>query len=113
LKRSTKPGGEAFSAAEFPRLRDFFSGYLHEDFQDEYGSAAGAARGFCGDGNNEEVRQTREEWTRLRRDLANRPLSELRAALQELGGAWRPANENELRSVDAAFAESGPGHPTV
>ena len=36
-KKQTAVG---FDANEFPVLKEFFSGYLHEDFSDEYGSAA-------------------------------------------------------------------------
>ena len=104
MKRDKENKKVAFAAAQYPRLREFFSAYLHEDFQDEYGSAAGAATAFCVDASVEEVRETREEWTKLRTSLAGRPISELREALQKLGGAWRPRDENELRGMDDAFA---------
>ena len=104
MKRDTENQKVAFAAAQYPRLRDFFSAYLHEDFQDEHGSAAGAATAFCIDGSTEEVRETREEWAKLRKSLAGRPIPELREALQKLGGAWRPQDEDELRGVDNSFA---------
>ncbi len=107
MKRDKGKKAVVFSVAEYPWLRDFFSAYLHEDFQDEYGSAASAARAFCRDGNIEEVKKTREEWVKLRKNLANQAIPELHEALRRLGGAWRPQGEDELRSVDAAFAEKG------
>ena len=103
MKRDKQNKKAAFAAAPYPRLRDFFSAYLHEDFQDEYGSAAGAATAFCTDGSINEVRETREEWAKLRQSLADWPIPELREALQKLGGAWRPQDENEVRGVDEAF----------
>jgi hypothetical protein len=107
LKRDKVKKAAVFSVADYPWLREFFSAYLHEDFQDEYGSAASAARAFCSDANVEEVKQTREEWVKLRKSLANRAIPELQEALRRLGGAWRPQGEDELRDVDAAFAEKG------
>jgi hypothetical protein len=105
LKRDKGKKATIFSVAEYPWLRDFFSAYLHEDFQDEFGSAASAARAFCSDGKIEEVKQTREEWVKLRKSLANRAIPELHEALRRLGGAWRPQGEDELLGVDAAFTE--------
>ena len=104
MKRDTENKKVAFAAAQYPRLRDFFSAYLHEDFQDEHGSAAGAATAFCVDATVDEVRETREEWTKLRKHFADRPIAVVCEALQKLGGAWRPLDENDLRGVDEAFA---------
>lgn len=99
------------NAAEFPCLREFFSGYLHEDFVDEYGSAAGAARAFFGDASLEEAATTREEWAKLRQILAGQPITEVHAALHKLGGAWRPVEPQELETMDAAFrAKKADGH---
>jgi hypothetical protein len=91
------------NAAEFPCLREFFSGYLHEDFADEYGSAAGAARAFFGDASLEEAATTREEWTKLRKSLAGVPMPEVHSALQKLGSGWRPMEPPDLEVMDAAF----------
>jgi hypothetical protein len=44
---------------EFPALREFFSGYLHQDFHDEYGSAVGAAQAFRRDASDSEVNKYR------------------------------------------------------
>lgn len=91
------------NAAEFPCLREFFSGYLHEDFADEYGSAAGAARAFFGDASLEEAATAREEWLKLRKILITLPLPEVHEALHKLGGAWRPVDMEEIKPVDAVF----------
>jgi hypothetical protein len=98
-------GAAAFNPAAFPGLREFFSGYLHEDFMDEYGSAALAARAFRGDASTEEAAQAREEWGRLRKVLAGRPMPEIHVALQKLGGSWQPVDEEEMQAVDAMFAK--------
>jgi hypothetical protein len=104
-KNSGSPAG--FEASSFPGLREFFSGYLHEDFIDEYGSAAGAARAFCGDASVEEAAQATAEWTKLRSVLKGKPISEVQMALHKLGGSWNPEQPEELSSLDRVF--KGPG----
>jgi hypothetical protein len=92
-----------FDASEFPVLKEFFSGYLHEDFSDEYGSAAGAARAFRGDASPEESTQAGQEWVKLRKILAGQSMPEIQTSLQKLGGAWQPQDLDEFHSLDATF----------
>lgn len=96
----------AVDAAKFPALKEFFSGYLHEDFVDEYGSVAGAARAFFGDASREEAAQASTEWTSLNSLLNGKPLSEVQTVLPKLGGAWRPESWEELHALDAAFKKT-------
>jgi CdiI immunity protein len=103
MTRGRKRSSAAFDREKFPALQEFFSGYLHEDFVDEYGSAAGAARAFCGDASPDEAAQASDEWKRLREILAGSPILELQSALQKLGGAWRPLDWEEFQAVDAVF----------
>ena len=85
-------------------LKEFFSGYLHEDFNDEYGSAASAARAFRGDASPEESAQARLEWAKLRKILTGRSMPEIQTSLEKLGGAWRPQDLEEFHSLDTVFA---------
>ena len=98
-----KEKATGFDASEFPTLKEFFSGYLHEDFSDEYGSAASAARAFRGDASPEESVQARQEWAKLRKILTGRSLAEVQTSLQKLGGAWRPQDLGEFHTLDAVF----------
>jgi len=41
---------------EFPALREFFAGYLHQDFRDEYGSAVAREAGTSIVGGNRKSR---------------------------------------------------------
>jgi hypothetical protein len=104
MTRQKKEKAAEFDANEFPALKEFFSGYLHEDFNDEYGSAASAARAFRGDASPEESAQAGHEWARLRKILAGRSISEVQTSLQKLGGAWRLQDLDEFHSLDAIFA---------
>jgi hypothetical protein len=72
MTRQKKEKVAEFDPNEFPVLKEFFSGYLHEDFNDEYGSAPGAARAFRGDASPEESAQACQEWTKLRQILTGR-----------------------------------------
>ena len=104
MSREKKEKAVGFSPNEFPVLREFFSGYLHEDFNDEYGSAAIAAKAFRGDASPEESAQARQEWAKLRKILTGRSVPEIQTSLQKLGGAWRPQDLDEFHSLDAVFA---------
>jgi hypothetical protein len=101
-----------FDATEFPVLKEFFSGYLHEDFNDEYGSAAIAARAFRGDASLEESAQACLEWAKLRKVLTGRSMPEIQISLEKLGGAWRPQDLDEFHSLDAIFSEKSHESPS-
>jgi hypothetical protein len=103
MTRQKREKAVSFDASEFPVLKEFFSGYLHEDFNDEYGSAARAARAFRGDASSEESAQAHLEWVKLRKILTGRPITEIQTSLQKLGGAWRPQDLDEFHSLDRTF----------
>ena len=105
MKHEKPKSGARNPAAEYTGLREFFSGYLHEDFRDEYGSPSGAVRAFRGDGSDEEIAQVRSEWTKLRSAYRGRPIMELQEALRKLGSGWQPQEEEELVPVDNALAD--------
>ncbi|HKM81787.1 MAG TPA: contact-dependent growth inhibition system immunity protein [Candidatus Acidoferrum sp.] len=90
----------AFVLANYPALQESLPGYLHEDFQETSGTAAEAVEAFLNEASAEEIQQVREEWGRLRKQFAGRPLKELQAALVRLGIAWRPESEEELQGLD-------------
>jgi hypothetical protein len=50
-------------------VREFFPGYLNQDFRDEYGSAVGAAQVFRRDASDSEVKAVRREWIAWRTEL--------------------------------------------
>ena len=97
-----KHGGH-FSAAEYPGLKEFLTSYLHEDFREEYGSPSGAARAFTGDAGDDELKQVQTEWARLRASATGKSIVKLQEALQKLGAAWQPQDEEELFGVDGVF----------
>ena len=95
-----------FDLDDFPALQDFFWGYLHEDFAEEYGSAAEALQTFLSDASGDEIQNAKEEWQRFREILKDRPFIEIKAALRRLGAAWQPANPGEIVALDEILAQA-------
>jgi hypothetical protein len=93
-----------FDPGNFPALLEFLPAYLHQDFGEEYDSAAEALKAFLSEASGDEIRDVREEWMRFRKSLTGRPLAEIQAALGQLGSAWAPENEDELKNVDEILA---------
>lgn len=87
----------------FMALRDFFSGYLHQDFRDEYGSAPAAAAAFCNDAQADELAATRKEWELWRKGLDAAAPDAAAIAVRELGGAWQPQNLADVDAVGRAL----------
>ncbi len=95
-----------FDPENFSALQDFFGGYLHEDFAEEYGSAADALKTFLSDASGDEIQNVKEEWQRFRDILKDRPFVEMEVALRRLGAAWHPANPGEVAALDEILARA-------
>ncbi len=95
-----------FDPDDFSALQDFFGGYLHEDFAEEYGSAAEALKTFLSDASGDEIQNVREEWQRFRALLKSRPFAESQSALHRLGAAWQPSNSAELAALDEILSRA-------
>jgi len=92
------------SAANFPALRQFLRGYLHEDWQEEHNSPAEAAQQFCEDASPEERRDLAREWEAFRQGTENLSLPAISVLLSsQLGAAWNPKTSDQLEAVSAVF----------
>jgi hypothetical protein len=89
-----------FDPDNFSALQDFFGGYLHEDFVEEYGSAAEALKAFLADASGDEIQNVKDEWLRFRAALKNQPFAETQTAVRRLGAAWQPADPAEVNTFD-------------
>ena len=89
-----------FEPENYPALMEFLPAYLHEDYGEEYGSAARAFAALVSDANGDQIRNVKEEWTALRQALSGQPLTDVQNGLAQLGAAWRPQSEEELQAVD-------------
>jgi CdiI immunity protein len=92
------------SAAEFPALRQFLRGYLHEDWMEEYDSPAEAVRQFLEDADTTERQQLASEWQTFRERTKTEPLAAVGKLLTDkLGSSWRPRTPEELEGISLAF----------
>jgi hypothetical protein len=89
-----------FEPGSYPALMEFLPAYLHEDFGEEYGSAAQAFGAIVSDANGDQIRNVKEEWQALRQAFSGRPLQDMQSGLAQLGAAWQPQSEQELQAVD-------------
>lgn len=96
-------GGAGKPERGFPALRDFFSGYLHQDFREEYRSAVEAATAFRDDATQAELTAVQREWKVWRKTQEGFSSSELAAAIRKLGGAWQPRSDADLAALEQAF----------
>jgi hypothetical protein len=86
-------------AADFPQLKQVFSGYLHEDFLQEHASPRAALAAFLDEASPAERRRLAKEARRfldLTRDL---PFADVLALLHRLGARWQPESPEALAAV--------------
>jgi hypothetical protein len=90
--------------SDFPEIQRVFTGYLHEDFLDEYGTPLAALRAFHDDANVSERRRFAAEMRRFLERTATLDFTELRAVIGRLGCRWSPRSRKALVSLltDAA-----------
>src|SRR6266496_1866143 len=89
---------------EFPALRQFMHGYLHEDFMDEYDSAEDAAAEFCQDADPEEREQVADEWRRFLKATHELPITTVRKLMTEkFGSAWHFEDKDEFERFSSTL----------
>jgi len=88
-----------FHADDFPLLREFARGYLHQDMVPEHGSAETAARAYVVDLSPAERKQVAAEAARLREVIAHWSEGQINVALAELGAAVRFKSRDEAAHV--------------
>ncbi len=89
----SKGGSVAIAAGDFPAVRDFLRGYLHQDFEDEYGTIEDATKAFCKDANAQEIRELTKEWGALRTKLGA-------ASLEAVNGLFSGTFQSGWRVTD-------------
>ena len=87
---------------DYPQLRQFFEGYLHEDFVQEHRSPEGALRAFEADASAAELRRFRAEAKRLLARVESEELDAIRDLLAKLGSAWTPRSRAAVTKLLAA-----------
>lgn len=99
-RRTPARGTPTLSAADYPTLESFFSGYLHEDFVHLHGSPDGALRAFDADADADERRRFAREAAALLDAAAGLPFETVAQFIRRgLGAAWRPADAGALERL--------------
>lgn len=84
-------------AARYGLLTQFFRGYLHQDFPEEYGSIAGALRQYRQDAGESEYAAFSDQWRTFLTEICDFPAEEVSRILSEdLGGTWHLGSRREL-----------------
>jgi hypothetical protein len=86
-------------ASGFPALERVFSGYLHEDYAAEYGSAEAALRTFRDDASPAEWRRFQREAKRFVALAADRDFDDVRTLIGQLGSRWTPPSRDALMTL--------------
>jgi len=105
-RRPRTRSARTISADDFPALRDFLAGYLHEDFAAEHGSPEGAVRAFARDADEGELQTLQDESRRFAERVNEWPWADARRALRSLGGAWAPGSRAALTSLLSEIANA-------
>ncbi len=99
--------GASGNVEQFAAVRAFVRAYLNQDYEDEYGTPAAAARAFCDDASEEERKRVVQEWGAFVASVAGLSVDEVNARLTgELGSGWSIRDVRELKRVTLAL-ESG------
>jgi hypothetical protein len=94
--------------SRYSLLHQFFRGYLHQDFPEEYGSIAGALRQYRADAGEEEFAKFAGEWNGFLEETGDLTAGDIDHILSaELGGSWHIASRREVARFTAAVANSG------
>lgn len=94
--------------ARYSLLHQFFRGYLHQDFPEEYGSIAGALRQYHADAGDSEFARFRREWEAFLAETGKLSASEIDRIFSEgFGGSWHVASRREIDRFTEAVKKSG------
>ncbi len=103
------PPSDRFSInrENFPALTAFFRGYLHQDFEEEFGSAAEAIAVFRADAGPDEWAAFMREWDLFWTLAGDLPVSRIaRLMTKVLGGYWTPESHEEIQSAFSGWHDA-------
>lgn len=97
---------DSIRAEDFPALRSFLRGYLHQDMKDEYGSVEEAVREFCEDASPEERTAVAQEWARFLGQTKGCPLAEVNRILTGPLGSSHLMTIEDLQQVTEILSKA-------
>lgn len=98
--------------SDFPELQKVFSGYLYEDFLEDFESPAAALRAFQEDADNSERLRFGTETKRFLEGAATLDFEQVRTLIARLGCRWRPPSRKALVALLTEAAHAAPGRET-
>jgi hypothetical protein len=99
-RKSGRDSRGPLTAADYPALETFFSGYLHEDFVQDHGTPQRALRAYRADAGAEEKARFEREARHLLEAAATLPFDAVAGFIRrDLGAAWRPTGIEELEQL--------------
>lgn len=91
---------DRINADDLPTLAGFLGGYLHEDWQAGFGSAAEAAYAFIGEADLDDVEELAADWAVLVEATRDLDLEALNRLLRErFRSGWHLTSKTELEAV--------------
>jgi len=92
------------NADDLPSLAGFLGGYLHEDWQLDFGSAAEAAYAFVGEADLDDVEELAADWEVLVEATRELDLEALNRLLRErFRSGWHLGSKVEIAAVAQEF----------
>ena len=95
----------AIAPDDFPALREFLAGYLHEDYEAEHRTAQGAIDAFRREASAEELRRLKDDAARFAAAIHGVRWRDVRRVLRQLGAAWSPRSADALAKFLGALAD--------
>jgi hypothetical protein len=96
----------SINAADYPVLRIFVRGYLHQDMKDEYGSALEAVKEFLGDSSPDERLALANDWARFVKQTKDLPTHQINKLLTRTLGSSYSLGGDELEQISQLLLRS-------
>jgi hypothetical protein len=91
---------EILTPEDLPRLAQFLTAYLHEDWNQDYDSAAEAVYDYLVEADLNDVEELAAEWGAFTRATRGLPLDEVNRILAgRFGSGWRVLSRAEIDGV--------------
>ena len=84
---------------QFPLLREFARGYLHQDLIPEYGNPMGAAKAYFADLGMDERKRLGTESRKMLTEVRQWSAAVLNQQLQGMGSAWTFPSPDEFEQI--------------
>ncbi len=94
------------NAADFPVLRIFCRGYLHQDMKDEYGSSLEAVRAFCNESSPDERVALATEWARFMKQTKEMPHHQINKLFTSTLGSSYSLSADDMESISQLLSKT-------